>query len=372
LRDRRQGVPQLDLLQDAERQMTICNACRYCEGFCAVFPAMELRTSFKPGDLIYLSNLCHDCRACFYACQYAPPHAFAVNIPHVLAEIRSDIYADYSWPRLLARLRGSLTSSSVLVLACLGVIGAFVLFWGGPAAFTTAQTGAGAFYRVIPYAAMVAPALLIVLFAAGVFWLGVARFWRDTRAGLSDLVNPSALANATGDVFGLRYLRGGGDGCNYPDERFSQTRRWLHHLTYYGFLLDLASTTAAAIYDHAFGLLAPYPLLSLPVVLGTVGGVMLMIGTAGLLWLKFGSDRAPASSTILRMDVAFLVLLFATALTGLLLLVLRDSASMGTLLIVHLALVAGLFLSLPYGKFAHAIYRYAALVRNAMEQSSAH
>jgi citrate/tricarballylate utilization protein len=365
-------VPRLDLLQDAERQMTICNACRYCEGFCAVFPAMELRTSFKSGDLIYLSNLCHECRACFYACQYAPPHAFAVNIPQVLSEIRSDTYADYSWPRLLTRLRSSLTASALLVLACLAVIGAFVVLAISPAAFTTPQTGAGAFYRVVPYAAMVVPASLIVLYAAGVFWLGVARFWRDTRASLSDLVNPSAIVDATRDAFSLRYLRGGGDGCNYPDEHFSQTRRWLHHLTYYGFLLDLASTIIAAIYDHVFGLIAPYPLLSLPVVLGTVGGVMLMIGTGGLLWLKFGSDRAPASSTILRMDVAFLVLLFATALTGLLLLILRDTASMGWLLTVHLAVVAGLFLSLPYGKFAHAIYRYAALVRNAMEQSSAH
>src|SRR5205823_7039082 len=58
----------------------------------------------KRGDLVYLSNLCHDCRACFYACQYAPPHAFDVNIPHILGELRSDTYADYSWPRMLSRL----------------------------------------------------------------------------------------------------------------------------------------------------------------------------------------------------------------------------------------------------------------------------
>ncbi|HEY0584059.1 MAG TPA: 4Fe-4S ferredoxin, partial [Chloroflexota bacterium] len=77
-------MPRIDLLQEAERQMTICNACRYCEGYCAVFPAIELRTTFKAGDLVYLANLCHECRACFYACQYAPPHQIAVNIPQVL------------------------------------------------------------------------------------------------------------------------------------------------------------------------------------------------------------------------------------------------------------------------------------------------
>ena len=29
--------------------MTICNACRYCEGYCAVFPAMEKRLTFSDG-----------------------------------------------------------------------------------------------------------------------------------------------------------------------------------------------------------------------------------------------------------------------------------------------------------------------------------
>jgi citrate/tricarballylate utilization protein len=67
------------------------------------------------------------------------------------------------------------------------------------------------------------------------------------------------------------------------------------------------------------------------------------------------------------MDVAFLVLLFATSLTGLLLLALRETSAMGALLVVHLGVVAALFLTLPYGKFVHGIYRLAALVRYALE-----
>jgi len=52
-----------------------------------------------------------------------------------------------------------------------------------------------------------------------------------------------------------------------------------------------------------------------------------------------------------------------------LLLALRESPAMGTLLVVHLGFVAGLFLTAPYGKFAHVVYRYAALVRNSIEQA---
>jgi citrate/tricarballylate utilization protein len=82
-------------------------------------------------------------------------------------------------------------------------------------------------------------------------------------------------------------------------------------------------------------------------------------------------DRAPASPEGFGMDIAFTTLLFLTSLTGLLLLIFRETAAMGTLLTVHIGLVLGLFVTLPYGKFVHAVYRYAALVRNAIEQSGA-
>ena len=34
---------------------------------------------------------------------------------------------------------------------------------------------------------------------------------------------------------------------------------------------------------------------------------------------------------------------------------------------VHLGIVVGLFVTMPYGKFVHALFRYAALVKNAIE-----
>src|SRR6476661_776692 len=105
------------LLTEADRQLTICNACRYCEGYCAVWPAMELRRTFKDSDVLYLSNLCFDCRACYYACQFAPPHQFAVNIPQIFAQVRTETYQDYSWPRLLARMVKSSAMASVIVTA---------------------------------------------------------------------------------------------------------------------------------------------------------------------------------------------------------------------------------------------------------------
>jgi citrate/tricarballylate utilization protein len=68
------------------------------------------------------------------------------------------------------------------------------------------------------------------------------------------------------------------------------------------------------------------------------------------------------------MDKAFLVLQLLASATGLLLLVLRETSAMGTILVVHLGVVMGLFLIFPYGKFVHGIYRFAAIAKFALER----
>jgi citrate/tricarballylate utilization protein len=103
----------VNLMSEADRQLTICNACRYCEGFCAVFPALERRRSFAEGDILYLANLCHDCQDCYTACMYAPPHEFDINIPALMSEVRLDTYERYASPRAFGR---ALRSQKVAVL----------------------------------------------------------------------------------------------------------------------------------------------------------------------------------------------------------------------------------------------------------------
>ena len=70
------------------------------------------------------------------------------------------------------------------------------------------------------------------------------------------------------------------------------------------------------------------------------------------------------------MDVGFLVLLLLVSATGLALLFLRETRAMGVLLAVHLGVVLALFLTLPYGKFAHGVFRSAALLKWSIEKRS--
>ena len=45
-----------------------------------------------------------------------------------------------------------------------------------------------------------------------------------------------------------------------------------------------------------------------------------------------------------------------------------DTSAMALLLAVHLGAVMAFFLTMPYGKFAHGVYRCAALLKNSIEK----
>jgi citrate/tricarballylate utilization protein len=352
--------------------MEICNACRYCEGYCAVFPAMMRRRTFTDGDLNYLANLCHNCKACFPACQYAPPHEFAVNVPQVLSALRAESYAQYAWPRPLAALyrRNGMVVALVTALGIALVLGLMLALH--PAALTTPAIGEGAFYAVIPWAVMAGTAGAALLFSLLALTVGAVRFWRDTGGG--KVVRGGAMAQAAHAALTLRYLGGGHegrDGCNDTGESFSQGRRRFHHLLFYGFGLCFASTCIAFAYDHFLHWAAPYPVTSLPVLCGALGGIGMTIGAAGLAWLKLISDPEPVAKAVLGSDYAILALLLAAAVTGLVLLSLRETALMAALLALHLGVILSFLLLLPYSKMVHGLYRGLALLRSAIEQGDA-
>ena len=353
---------------EVARQMQICNACRYCEGFCAVFPAMTRRLEFGKADIHFLANLCHNCGACLHACQYAPPHEFAVNVPQAMAQVRGQTYVDYAWPPALGRLyqRNGLTLSLALaaglalfLLLALALNGAL---WGGGLR--------GNFYNLFPHNLLVGMFAPVFLWAVLALGLGVRRFWRDVTPVTSGLpVSSPAAAEATGNVLRLKYLDGGhGEGCNNEDDAFTLSRRRAHHLTFYGFMLCFAATSLATVYHYAFGWAAPYDLPSLPKLLGAVGGVSLLLGTAGLFRLNLKRHPQHGDAAQKPMDLGFIALLFFTSLSGLALWLVRGTPALAALLAVHLGVVMALFATLPYGKFAHGIFRTASLLRHAVEK----
>jgi citrate/tricarballylate utilization protein len=357
------------ILTEADRLMTVCNSCRYCEGLCAVFPAMEMRRAFSDGDLNYLANLCHACGACYPDCQFSPPHDFNVNVPKTLAIARAESYAAYTWPRACAGLftNNGVTISLIAALSVAAFIFGFAVF-NDPRAIHGIHTGPGAFYVLMPHNAMAALFGAAFLYAILALVMGVRAFWRDIGEPVGVKTDAPSLWQAIKDALNLRYLDGGGVGCVNEDERPTDRRKIYHHLTFYGFILCFAATCVATLYHFLLAREAPYAWWDLPVVLGTLGGIGLLIGPAGLLVAKIRRDPELADPARAGMDVAFILMLFLTSLSGIVLLLLRDTAAMGPLLALHLGVVLALFITLPYGKFVHGIYRFAALVRYARER----
>lgn len=330
------------MLDEARRVLNICIVCDYCSGFCEMFRAAGQRTQLLETDLTYLAHLCHDCGNCLDACQYAPPHAFEINPPQALGDLRSGFWS----PRL-----------SWLILLVVPLIPLMTFLTVPSDILLSRHLGPGAFYAVLPWS--------LLCFGAGIalFWslvnlgFGVRRFWHSTGGG-----DPrGAIMEALSDILTLRNLRGGGISCEHGG-----IRRWAHHGLVTGFGFCFVSTSVATVYHHGLGLQAPYPMTSLPVVLGCVGGGLMLCGCAGLWVTTFRLGRQRPVRVSGR--YMLLALLMMVSGSGFALLIWRETIMMGMLLALHFGTVLSLFLLFSAGKLAHGAYRAAALLRAAMER----
>ena len=347
-----------DPIEEARRQVEICNACRYCEGFCAVFPAITRQKVFADGDITQLANLCHNCRGCYYACQYTAPHEFDLNLPAALASARAESWERFAWPGGLARLfqRKGTALAAALVVGC-------VLMFTAIAALPGEGEG---FYAHLGHTAMVLIFLPAFLLPLAAIVVGLRRYWAETGGRR---VTMAHLHAATKSAATLRNLDGGqGQGCNFEvEERFSSARRHAHQAVMWGFLLCFASTASGTVLHYVFDSPAPYGFFSVPKLFGVPGGILLTIGCAGLLVLKAKADPALGTPGRASGEWAFVWLLGLVGLSGLLLYGLRDTGLTGPLLALHLGSVLTFFLLTPYSKMAHGFYRFAALVRDQQQ-----
>ncbi len=349
---------------EAQRVLNVCNACRYCEGFCAAFQALSLRQQVLTQDLDYLANLCHNCTACYHACQYSPPHAFEINAALALSRVRNDSYEAYAWPTKLAgqfQRNGLIVSIITAVALSLTMLAGLLLI--DREVLYSQHIEAGAFYEIISHGLIVTLSSSIFLYSLLAIGIGARRFWVASGITADSVLNAKAVVAALAAAATLKHLGGGhGLGCNTESEQFSNQRRYFHQFTMWGFLLCFAATNVGTLYEYFLDKLSPFPYFSLPVILGTLGGIGLLIGPVGLTWLKLKSDPRPLNKKQYGMDYGFLALLFLVSLTGLALMVFRETRAMGMLFLIHFGFVLALFITLPYGKFVHAIYRLIALI----------
>lgn len=349
------------LIEEAQRQVQICNACRYCEGYCAVFPAINRQRSFKSSDIIQLANLCHNCQGCYHACQYTEPHEFNINLPQSLAEVRVDSWHSFIRPLWLSRTfqQHGVAIAAMIVLA---IALLFILMQ------TFEPEQGNGFYAFLSHTTMITlfiPAFLAPLI---IIWLALKTYWQTIEGSKIKWLN---IQQALASVATMKNLSGGhGEGCNYEvGDRYSNKRRWFHQATMYGFLLCFASTASGTLLHYLLNIQAPYPLFSIPKLLGIPGGLLLVIGCGGLAWLKTKADRSLGAPDHWGGEMAFVLLLGATGASGLILFFVTGSDYVATVLAIHLGTVFTLFLLMPYSKMVHGFFRLASLIKDAQLKS---
>ena len=319
---------------EADRLMTVCNSCRYCEGLCAVFPAMEMRRTFPDGDLNYLANLCHGCGACYVDCQFSPPHEFNVNVPRVLCAGAGAILRRLCLAARAVRPVFERNGLAISLIAALSVA-AFIarlrrLARPGGAVRRPHRAG-----RLLPADAAQRDGRCSSARRSSTpssrSCMGMRTFWRDIGEPAATLAEPAPLWQAMKDAGNAALSR-------WRRRRLLQRGRRARP-TGAGSITTSRSTASCSasprpawrrFYHYLLGREAPYAWYDLPVVLGTLGGIGLIVGPVGLLAAKMAARsrrwRTRRASAWMWPSSA---MLFLTSLTGLALLVLRETPAMG-------------------------------------------
>ncbi len=199
----------------------------------------------------------------------------------------------------------------------------------------------------------------------------MARFWRAIRTENSTFFSFSNWGKTVSDILVLRHMSGGQEGCSYVGGEPSRKRKVGHQLLMYGFIGTFLATVSAAFMQYVLGMMPPYSLLSVPVILGSIGGLAAMAGTIMLMALKPKSDRKETTERMWQADHSLLGGLMALMLSGFLVTVFRGGAVFPSVLILHLAMVATAFLVFPRTKFLHLFFRALSIYQDNLE-SRAH
>jgi quinone-modifying oxidoreductase subunit QmoC len=141
-----------------------------------------------------------------------------------------------------------------------------------------------------------------------------------------------------------------------------QTRRWGHLLLFWGFIGAAVTSGLLVLGIYVLGDPIPYPQWHPFKILGNLSAVALVVGGIMLMASRFGSHRPVIGTT--AFDAFFILVVAGVILTGVITEVVRLAempAAAFVIYLLHLGVVTTLFLTFPYSKFAHMVYRTLAL-----------
>ena len=345
-------------MEDAVRQFTICNSCRYCEGYCPVWPEVHSGNIVTRNDVLYYSNLCYDHRDCYYACPYVPgTHEFNINIPEVTRKIRRETYEELTYNVSGSPLKKTAISLALVVPVILGWFFAFNnIYSPGPVSF----------YKLVPKYPLIAVSSLLSVYLVSMLAVAGIRYRKLVLNGLDNGNATAAVLPGVTTLLGVlahKWFR----NIHYPGGKESNIRLGFHLMIFYGFLMALLSTTLGFIYEDLLGIPSPFPFYSPVVIAGIMGGSMLTVGSLLGLAARLSSRRTQGFMTVESFDFLLILEFLVVALTGLLTLLFRYTAGTEYVylaLLIHYSAIYTMYITAPFStNILHVVVRLMSLNR---------
>lgn len=313
--------------------------------------------------------LCHQCNDCSTRCPRG------ARPGDVLAAVRKQAVQYHSAPRFLGRMVNRSGMFPLLFVVIPALLLAAALLVRNP---VETALGFGDSHEAF-YAGFFPHWLLIGFYAffTGLAFLGalvgVVRFWRSMKEADGSAGDAAAARGIVSSI--LATLQSILVHDKFGKCTAQANRRSAHMLAFYGFIALFVVTIWATIDLYVMPLLGvdsryPFELLHPMKLLANLGGVVLVVGAAKAIRDRSGGQEGMAVST--SFDWMFVWLLLLVGVTGFVTEALRFAVEPGqqgavavtayAVYFVHLVLVFGLLVYLPYSKFAHLIYRTVAMV----------
>lgn len=343
-----------------------CMQCATCSVVCAQapddrpFPRKEmiwaqwgLKKRLVSDPDVWLCDQCNDCS------QQCPRGAKPGD---VMAAIRGEAVAHYATPQFLGR---ALSDPKFLPL----LLGIPVLLFGTlvGAGLIALPKGEIVFEEFLPHWLIYAVFVPLTVFITVTALAGVLRFWRDTGATV-----PSAADLGEGTHKKQGSLASSAIGAaveilahsRFKDCEQTRARYVAHFLIFYGFMALLIATGLVVVAMYGFGTKLPLGFWHPIKVLGNLGAVALVVGLVIAIYTRLSQTEKGGRGTYF--DWLLVVMLAAVGLTGVATETgrLMEAATFAyTVYFVHIVLVFFLLTYFAHSKFAHVLYRTAALVR---------
>jgi quinone-modifying oxidoreductase subunit QmoC len=368
------------ILEQGGEDLKKCYQCATCSVVCELssvrkpFPRKEMIWSqWGLKDRLMADPdvwLCHQCNDCSTRCPRG------ARPGDVLAAVRQQAVEHYSVPKILGSCVNQIKLVPLLLIIPAVLLGLALLARGPIESAIHFHDHPGFYSGFVPHWLLIGffSTLTIITFLAGL--LGVFRFWKamaaaDKASGEETPslgIVPSAIKTVVSILTHNKFSK-----CT------DQAARRIAHLTaFYGFIALFIVTVWAVIDIYVNPLLGidsmyPFGLIHPMKILANIGCVALIFGCTKALMDRKAKQEGTSAST--PFDMIFVWLLLAVGVSGLFTEILRFAADPGAegangglqyfafaVYFAHLVLVFDLLVFLPYSKFAHILYRTAALV----------